>query len=318
LIEIQYKNSRHFNMSKQTRLNFSKATTASSKRRRLNSNDETQEQELNDHLLKQSKRPGPPSSEETNKAELEAPPDNSKPSDTKTQTPSDPSSKKARLEASSNSETMNPQTRTSSIPKSTTSNPSNESKPNPHITLTYQKASLFASPPATLLCHATNAQGTWGAGIAAAFKTSYPAAFKLYAAHCKAWDSGSLLGTTFLIPPQKKSTTKAEREAEHWIGCLFTSEKKGKGKGSKESILAATGEAIEDLVRKVKAVNETDAAGPEKGKSTASTQDRIAEVRMCKINSGLFGVPWEATSEVIEAVEVGEGDIEEIAVFSMD
>jgi hypothetical protein len=121
-----------------------------------------------------------------------------------------------------------------------------------------------------------------------------------------------------LSPPQKKSATKAEREAEHWIGCLFTSEKKGKGKGSKESILAATGEAVEDLVRKVKAVNETAAAGPEKGKSTTSAQDRIGEVRMCKINSGLFGVPWEATSEVIEAVEVGEGDIEEIAVLSMD
>jgi ADP-ribose 1''-phosphate phosphatase len=305
-------------MSKQTRLNFSKATTASSKRRKLNSNDETHEQESNDSSLQQPKEAEGPSSEDTNKIELEAPPDNSKTSDTKTQTPSNPDSKKSRLEASSNSKTMAPQTRTSSISKSTTSNPSKENKPDPHLTLTYQKASLFASPPATLLCHATNAQGTWGAGIAAAFKKSYPAAFKLYAAHCKAWDSTSLLGTTFLIPPQKKSATKAEREAEHWIGCLFTSEKKGKGKGSKESILAATGEAVEDLVRKVKAVNETAAAGPERGKSTTSAQDRIGEVRMCKINSGLFGVPWEATSEVIEAVEVGEGDIEEIAVLSMD
>jgi len=29
-------------------------------------------------------------------------------------------------------------------------------------------------------------------------------------------------------------------------------------------------------------------------------------------------VPWEATREVIEGVEVGEGDLEEIAVYSLD
>ena len=130
-----------------------------------------------------------------------------------------------------------------------------------------------------------------------------------------------MLGTTFLIPPQHKSPLKAEREAQHWIACLFTSEKKGKGKGSKESILAATGEAVEDLVRKVRDVNEAadEADGKSKAKSGSNKEeDRIAEVRMCKINSGLFGVPWEATREVIEAVEVGEGDVEEIAVYSLD
>jgi ADP-ribose 1''-phosphate phosphatase len=307
-------------MSKQTRLNFSsKATSASSKRRKLNSNDETQEQEANDTSLQQSETETAkgPSSESTDKTELESL-STSGTTNTKTQPSSNPGSKTSTLSAPSDSETIDPQTQTSSTSKPKPPNPSNKNKSTPHLLLTHQKASLFASPPATLLCHATNAQGTWGAGVAAAFKKSYPAAFRLYAAHCSAWDSKSLLGTTFLIPPQKKSATKTEREAEHWIGCLFTSEKKGKGKGSKESILAATGEAIEDLVRKVKAVNEAAASGSEKGKSTTSAQDRIAEVRMCKINSGLFGVPWEATSEVIEAVEVSEGDIEEIAVFSMD
>jgi len=201
---------------------------------------------------------------------------------------------------------------------STTSKTNKSSKSTPHLTLTYEKASLFDSPASTVLCHACNAQGSWGAGIAAAFKKNYPAAFKVYAAHCSKWNGTSLLGTTLLIPPQKKSPFKAEREAEHWIACLFTSEKKGKGKGSKASILAATGEAIEDLVRKVKAVNEAADAKDGKSGSSASNEDRISAVRMCKINSGLFGVPWEATSEVIEGVEVGEGDVEEIAVFSMD
>lgn len=206
------------------------------------------------------------------------------------------------------------------IPKALSAPELSTSKSTSHITLTHHKSSLFASPPSTLLCHATNAQGSWGAGIALAFKKSYPSAFKIYATHCSKWSGSSLLGTTLLIPPQHKSPLKAEREAQHWIACLFTSKKKGKGKGGKESILAATGEAVEDLVRKVKAVNEggDGADGKGKGKDGSSEGERIAEVRMCKINSGLFGVPWEATREVIEGVEVGEGDVEGIAVYSLD
>lgn len=99
---------------------------------------------------------------------------------------------------------------------------------------------------------------------------------------------------------------------------MFTSEKKGKGKGSKESILEATGEAVEDLVRKVRDLNEGGDGADGKAKAGSSKEDRIDEVRMCKINSGLFGVPWEATREVIEGVEIGEGDLEEIAVYSLD
>lgn len=300
-------------MSKQTRLNFSKATSTSSKRRKLTSSDETKN-ERSDLPLQQSSAAGE-SSEMTATADSEASP-RSEPVHNQPHNQPSPNPETSDLEASSSSKMAKGKTQAPSNPQSTTTNPPKSTKSTPHLTLTYQKSDLFASPPATLLCHATNAQGTWGAGIAAAFKKSYPAAFKIYHSHCSAWDSSSLLGTAFLIPPQKKSPNKTEREAEHWIGCLFTSEKKGKGKGSKESILAATGEAIEDLVRRVKAVNEA-AAEAEKTSKT-SVQDRIAEVRMCKINSGLFGVPWEATSEVIEGVEIGEGDIEEIAVFSMD
>lgn len=275
-------------MPKQTRLNFSKQSTTAFRRRKRNSDDETDEQ--NERPPQRLKTTGPSNGPLENAEADELPP-----------------AQKSRRT------TKKPSPEVESSP----SRPINQSKTTPHISLTYQKASLFDSPASSLLCHATNAQGSWGAGIAAAFKKNYPAAFKLYAAHCSKWNCSSLLGTTFLIPPQHKSPLKAEREAQHWIACLFTSEKKGKGKGSKESILAATGEAIEDLVRKVKDVNET---GDDKAKSKSGSgdEDRIAEVRMCKINSGLFGVPWEATSEVIEAVEIGEGDVEEIAVHSMD
>lgn len=272
-------------MSKQTRLNFSRAASSPSyKRRKLNSNEAINEQIdvlAQDSVTTDTFEKDMIKTASSTKTSSQAPTKAHKPSDSKSTPPRVP----------------------------------NADITEPHLTLTYEKASLFDSDAATVLCHATNAQGSWGAGIAAAFKKSYPAAFKIYATHCSKWDSSSLLGTTLLIPPQKKSATKAEREAGHWIGCLFTSEKKGKGKGSKESILAATTEAVEDLVRQVRAVNEASEA---KEKSTSGEQDRIAAIHMCKINSGLFGVPWEATSAVIEAIETSEGDIGEIAVYSMD
>jgi ADP-ribose 1''-phosphate phosphatase len=217
----------------------------------------------------------------------------------------------SKIESTNEEPSTESETTNEHEPKNQTSNPQ-----QPQITLTHHHADLFAAPPNTVLCHATNAQGTWGAGIAAAFKKRYPAAFKMYASHCAKWPTSSLLGTTFLIPPQDKSFSKAERESQHWIGCLFTSEKKGKGKGSKESILEATGDAVRDLVKRVKDVNEDAAAadGPKAGGSRAA----IASVRMCKINSGLFGVPWGATNAVVEGIEVEDGDLKEIEVFSMD
>ena len=35
----------------------------------------------------------------------------------------------------------------------------------------------------------------------------------------------------------------------------------------------------------------------------------FGEVRMCRINSGLFGVPWARSKGVIEGLELGEGEV---------
>lgn len=46
------------------------------------------------------------------------------------------------------------------------------------LQLTYHKGDIFANaPPGTVLVHACNTQGHWGAGIAKAFKDRYPKAF---------------------------------------------------------------------------------------------------------------------------------------------
>ena len=78
-----------------------------------------------------------------------------------------------------------------------------------------------------------------------------------------------------------------------------------------------------DLVRRVRDVNDEAAAGSfavggSKGGGGGSSRVAIASVRMCKINSGLFGVPWGATAAVVEGIEVEDGDLKEIEVFSMD
>lgn len=297
-------------MSKQSRLNFTRSAAPAApakKRRRLSTGEDENEEQSepsNKSLRPQRKTKTSSSAKAKTPSATTTSRQSNSTANKKANTTS--SSKHHQDDAEKISENSEPQP---------TPSAANNSKPPPkgsevtnattaRIKVTSSRTDLFASPPNTVICHATNAQGTWGAGIAAAFRTKYPQAFTLYAAHCKKWPSSTLLGTTLLIPPQTSSSNRSEREAQHWIGCLFTSEKKGKGKGSKESILEATGEAVGDLARKV--------AG----------ESEIQGVRMCKINSGLFGVEWEASKAVIEGIEVeeeAEGSVlREIMVCSLD
>lgn len=44
----------------------------------------------------------------------------------------------------------------------------------------------------------------------------------------------------------------------------------------------------------------------------------VGEVRMCKINSGLFGVQWEKTKAVLEEIEIAGDDVREVKVVSRE
>ncbi|KAM0717373.1 hypothetical protein Q7P37_007225 [Cladosporium fusiforme] len=207
----------------------------------------------------------------------------------------------------SSNKTEQPDKTSTKQPK-TTPPPPPKTTPNPNpttktLTTTPNRTSLFASP------HPPS--------------SATPPTHKEPGAQGSPHKTSALLGTTLLIPPQTTSASKSEREANHWIGCLFTSEKKGKGKGSEESILRATGgAAVSELVERVREVNDAatanSGADSEDGEAGEVLKGKIEGVRMCKINSGLFGVPWEATKAVIEAVEVGEGDFTEVVVCSLD
>ncbi|USW57022.1 Putative Macro domain-containing protein [Septoria linicola] len=186
--------------------------------------------------------------------------------------------------------TTNPSTSTSAKPSSSSS---------PPLKITETIGDIFSAPPNSILIHACNTEGTWGAGIAKAFHSHYPSAFESYKTHCQL-NGGELIGKALLIPPQD--------DEKHFIGCLFTSIAKGARKDSPDRILRATGPAMRDLMRQVRSWNVN---GTKDGKGK-----KVGEVRMCKINSGLFNVKWEKTREALQGIPGDSDGIREIKVVS--
>jgi ADP-ribose 1''-phosphate phosphatase len=183
-----------------------------------------------------------------------------------------------------------PPATTQTPPTTTTTTPTTPSR----IRITDRTGDLFAAPPQTLLIHACNTIGSWGGGIALAFRNLYPAEFQIYRAHCARSSPNQLLGTALLIPPQKKG---GAGRGGHWIGCLFTSRRYGRAKDAPGVILRATGPAMRDLMRLVVEEEVRRGVGV------------VGEVRMCRINAGLFAVPWERSKRAIEEMELGEGEV---------
>lgn len=127
---------------------------------------------------------------------------------------------------------------------------------------------LFDAPLGSCLAHACNARGVWGAGVALGFARRFPEARKMYERLCRA-HTQNCCGIAFVIADDK-----------YEIGCLITSADYGDKRDTPEQILKATEYAIGDL-------NDLLPAG--------------VDVYMPKINSGLFGVPWEDTMQVLLA-----------------
>ncbi|KAJ8118550.1 hypothetical protein OPT61_g485 [Boeremia exigua] len=150
------------------------------------------------------------------------------------------------------------------------------------LQLTYRKGDMFKdAPKGCVLVHACNTQGNWGAGIAKAFKQQYPNAYADHHKYC-AKDHGKSnpvpTGTAQLLAPR-------DGDKHHFIGCVFTSAKYGKSKDKPDMIVQNTGKSMQMLLELISQVD-----------------DEVSEIRMCKINSGKFGVPWEKTEEVIQSI----------------
>jgi ADP-ribose 1''-phosphate phosphatase len=150
------------------------------------------------------------------------------------------------------------------------------------LQLTYHKGDMFAiAPKGCLLIHACNTQGHWGAGVAKAFKLKYPKAYADHNKFCTEEHSKSNpvpTGSTQLLAPR-------DGDKQHWIGCVFTSAKYGKAKDKPAVIISNTVKSMQMLLELVSQVD-----------------DDITDIRMCKINSGKFGVPWEKTEEALRSI----------------
>jgi ADP-ribose 1''-phosphate phosphatase len=135
------------------------------------------------------------------------------------------------------------------------------------------KGDLFNAPKGSIICHAVNCKGVWGAGIAKQFATEYPSAYKFYKRMCEE-NGASLLGSCLLVDVD-----------DYKIACLFTSNGYGPQVDDEEDILYNTQSAIDDLI-----------------------WQNIANlpINMCKINSGLFCVPWKKTQDVLEEFDAVE------------
>lgn len=138
--------------------------------------------------------------------------------------------------------------------------------------LSYKVGDLFSAPRGTVLAHACNCKGVWGAGIASQFRLLFPKAYREYQFACNNHHNfplGELLGTTMMI-----------KTPNYTIGCLMTSEGYGSQKDPECKVLESTNSAVELLLVNMCA-------------------EGLNEVHSPRINSGLFGVPWEKTEKII-------------------
>jgi len=116
--------------------------------------------------------------------------------------------------------------------------------------------------------------GSWGGGIALAFKQKFPSAYETYHKHCLSYsdDPRRLMGTCLII---RGASEKYD------IGCLFTSVGYGKHVDPPSMILDATRKAVKDLMEQ-------------------NSGDHAKAIHSCQFNSGLFRVPWEDSQKVLE------------------
>lgn len=180
-------------------------------------------------------------------------------------------------------------------------------------TIRYVKGDLFqltkmSMKKPLLLAHACNCLGIWGGGIASVFKTRYLSSYELYHIHCHSFRSpNELLGTSLLLPVSKKDMGYVNGSADKLlVVCLFTSII---GQESAREIAKNTERAMLDLREKLQnpELIENDTARSIILKYNKEIQNsegvvNLAEycVNMPKINSGIFGVPWEYTEKALE------------------
>lgn len=125
-----------------------------------------------------------------------------------------------------------------------------------------------------ILLHSCNCNGTWGGGIAYQLALKYPDAERKYRETCDRHVVG-LLGKCLLL--------RTKEDPNLIIGCLFTAATGGSDQ-NEAYILKYTEMALQSF------------------KAQLNQEKKLLDyqVIMPKINSGIFGVPWEHTEQLLE------------------
>lgn len=163
----------------------------------------------------------------------------------------------------------------------------------------YIKGDLFSHKASknyiNILVHACNCKGSWGAGVAAKFATEYPQCYKIHRQYCQQFkqNSSQLLGTSQII--ESNETEPGHKQlGQSLVVCLFTSDFFGHKKLSSQEIVHYTKLSLQDLLDKLHNYS---------GWDKLDRVDGQVVLNMPKINSGLFGVPWEQTEDILKRVE---------------
>lgn len=151
--------------------------------------------------------------------------------------------------------------------------------------------------PGTMFVHSCNCEGSWGKGIALEFKQRYHGAFQIYSKYCRDYTPEWTIGRALLLLPPE-SDDPEETDGGVYIGCLFVKKKPGKPKTKREkdTIKEATRTSLLQLVEGIETLVEQDPSV------------EIHEIRMPKINSGIFQIPWDETVEIIEESRIPAGE----------
>ncbi|CUM68323.1 uncharacterized protein PRCAT00006045001 [Priceomyces carsonii] len=165
--------------------------------------------------------------------------------------------------------------------------------------INYIKGDLFShrvlkAGIVSILAHACNCRGSWGAGVAAIFQRKFPSTYEKHYKYCKEHSSNpaGLLGTTQLIPSSPSDAGNKNGENNVYVACLFTSDFAGAKKLGPQDIVRHTDAAMRDLIHQISAF---EANNVEFERNDAGQ----IIVNMPKINAGLFAVPWSESEKVL-------------------
>ncbi|KAL1953134.1 hypothetical protein VTO42DRAFT_3569 [Malbranchea cinnamomea] len=199
--------------------------------------------------------------------------------------------------------------------------------------ITETEGDLFDVPDGAVLIHACNCQGSWGKGIAEAFKTTYPAAFRIYRAHCKehlspknqsqnqnpyqgtaAAGNASIVtknaeftattrypeGTALIIPPQPEDYSRDQSSVASTQGSAVRGRgsREGRGRGSGSARVCYVSPGRESVSRPEGESGQIPSLGQRASPSTAG-QKRRKHWIACLFTSWHYGLRNRSPPDVV-------------------